>query len=33
MNAFFKEYELGEGKGWFLFDFPDKEIADKFKGE
>lgn len=31
MNGFFKEYELGESKGWFFFDFPDKEIAKKFE--
>ena len=26
MNSLFKAYELKEGKGWFLFDFPDEEI-------
>lgn len=31
MNGYFKDYDLGEGKGWFFFDFPDKEIADKFR--
>ncbi len=30
MNGFFKEYNLGESKGWFFFDFPDEEIAKKF---
>ncbi|MBE6775428.1 MAG: hypothetical protein E7543_04460 [Ruminococcaceae bacterium] len=33
MNAFFKEYEFSEGKGWFFFDFPDEEIAKKFAKE
>ena len=31
MNSFFKTKELDEGKGWFLFDFPDEEIMKKFK--
>ncbi len=30
MNSFFRKYELGESKGWFFFDFPDEEIAEKF---
>lgn len=30
MNDYFKEYELKDSKGWFFFDFPDEEIADKF---
>ena len=33
MNSFFKEYDLKEGKGWFFFDFPDREIAKKFTKE
>ena len=34
MNDFFRKYPLGDKKGWFLFDFPDEEIAKKFsKGE
>lgn len=31
MNSFFKSYELTEKKGWFLFDFPDEEIIEKFE--
>ena len=30
MNGFFKAHNLKEGKGWFLFDFPDEEIMKKF---
>ena len=30
MNNFFKAYDLKEKKGWFLFDFPDEEIMEKF---
>lgn len=30
MNAYFKGYELKGNKGWFFFDFPDGDIADKF---
>lgn len=30
MNTYFKEYNLRESNGWFFFDFPDGEIADKF---
>ena len=34
MNSFFKGYDLKDSKGWFFFDFPDEEIAAKFrKGE
>ncbi len=31
MNNLFKDYDLKENKGWFLFDFPDEEIIDKFR--
>lgn len=31
MNAFFKACELKKAKGWFLFDFPDEEIMEKFE--
>ena len=31
MNSLFKAYELKEGKGWFLFDFPDEDIIKKFE--
>lgn len=30
MNGFFREYELSGVKGWFFFDFPDEDIANKF---
>ncbi len=30
INSLFKAYGLKEGKGWFLFDFPDEEIMEKF---
>ena len=30
MNGYFKEYDLGESKGWFFFDFPDEDIAKMF---
>ncbi len=30
MNTLFKSYELKDKKGWFLFDFPDEEIMEKF---
>lgn len=33
MNNLFKSYELKEGKGWFLFDFPDEEIIAKFNNK
>ena len=31
MNRYFKTCSLDEKKGWFLFDFPDEEIIEKFK--
>ncbi len=31
VNDCFKAHELEEGKGWFFFDFPDEDIANKFK--
>ncbi len=30
MNVYFRQYELKDGKGWFFFDFPDENIANKF---
>lgn len=30
MNSLFKTCDLDEKKGWFLFDFPDEEIMEKF---
>lgn len=30
MNSLFKSCSLAEKKGWFLFDFPDEEIIEKF---
>ncbi len=31
MNTLFKAYDLAGNKGWFLFDFPDEEIIEKFE--
>ena len=31
MNSLFKSCDLAEKKGWFLFDFPDEEIIEKFE--